>query len=130
MYYCFLRIFVELSLKITKTLINKPITSKYFYRYNLREKEKTYRCDYETPSGGTWPNKQINFVFRLLSAIYTFFAFLVAICLIPWLFTMFICKYNQSHFNIFIVNHSLYLSHKGCLLLSSVRCNLILRNSQ
>ncbi|XP_073974217.1 uncharacterized protein isoform X1 [Rhodnius prolixus] len=59
-------------------------------RYNLREKEKTYRCDYETPSGGTWPNKQINFVFRLLSAIYTFFAFLVAICLIPWLFTMFI----------------------------------------
>ncbi|XP_014261647.1 uncharacterized protein LOC106673838 isoform X3 [Cimex lectularius] len=57
--------------------------------YNLRQSQKNgYDC--EVPSGVNWSTKEINVVVRLLSAVYTFLAFLVALFLIPWLFFMFI----------------------------------------
>ncbi|KAF6202460.1 hypothetical protein GE061_004861 [Apolygus lucorum] len=58
--------------------------------YSLNENEKHTKSEYEIQRAVSKAEKELNVVLRLFKAVYTFTAFFIACCLVPWLFITFI----------------------------------------
>ncbi|BES98312.1 transcription initiation factor tfiid subunit [Nesidiocoris tenuis] len=56
----------------------------------LNENEKDLKSDYDIQCAVTKAENECSIVWRLFKAVYTFIAFFVACCLVPWLFFLFI----------------------------------------